>query len=176
MDFFEAVNARYSHKQRFLPEPVPRAHLEKIARAGLAAPTGSNSQSVELVILDDRTVLREVCEVTSTDGLRSTPAAIAVMTDRCTQSGPLNFEKEDYSAAVENMLLAATALGYASVWLDSILYDQETAARVRATLGAPEGMTMWAILPIGKPSGEETRRKKKPFEDRLSYNRYGARD
>jgi len=172
MDFFEAVSARYSHKQRFLSDPVPREHLIQIARAGLAAPTGGNSQSVELIILDDRAAFEEVCEVTSTEGLRSAPAGIVVMTNRKTQTSEDNFEKEDYSAAVENMLLAATALGYASLWLDSILFDPEKAARARAVLGAPEEMTMWAILPIGKPDGEGARRAKKPYSERLSYNHY----
>ena len=42
MDFFEAIEKRYSHKETFLPDPVPLADLERIAHAGLTAPSGAN--------------------------------------------------------------------------------------------------------------------------------------
>ena len=51
MDFFEASAKRYSHKEKFLPDPVPLADLERIAKAGIEAPCGNNRQSVRLVIL-----------------------------------------------------------------------------------------------------------------------------
>ncbi|MDR2571700.1 MAG: nitroreductase family protein, partial [Oscillospiraceae bacterium] len=54
MDFFEAVEKRYSHKEKFLPDAVPVEDLERIAKAGLAAPTGNNSQCVKLIILQGR--------------------------------------------------------------------------------------------------------------------------
>ncbi|MDR0503256.1 MAG: hypothetical protein LBH16_08045 [Treponema sp.] len=40
MEFFEAAEKRYSHKERLLPDPVPLKDLELIAKAGLAAPAG----------------------------------------------------------------------------------------------------------------------------------------
>ena len=99
MDFFEAVEKRYSHKERFLPDSVPEADLEQIARAGLAAPTGNNSQCVKLVILKNRDEVQKLGDIVKTDALTTAPAAIAVLTDSEGHREPYNFEVEDYSAA-----------------------------------------------------------------------------
>ena len=174
MDFFQAVEARYSHKEMFLPTSVPLEDLEKIARAGLAAPTGNNAQEVSLVLLPDRVAIDPLCDVVVTDGLRSAPAAIAVLADPSIQKEGHNYVMEDCAAAVENMLLAATALGYASVWLDGIFRRPGIQKPVLHALGAPESLYCYAVLPVGKPEGEGSRRIKRPCEERLSYGLYGT--
>ncbi|MCL2772211.1 MAG: nitroreductase family protein [Oscillospiraceae bacterium] len=172
MEFFETVEKRYTHKERFLNEPVPREHLEAIAHAGLAAPSGCNAQSVSLIIIDDPSVLDKLRGIATSAGLDTVRAVIAVMTDPTTQTNDTNYEKEDYSAAVENMLLAATALGYASVWLDGILIDRKAQQEYLRVLGAPESFHLPTILPIGKPDGAGMRRIKRPYSERLSYNQF----
>lgn len=173
MDFFETVNKRYSHKERFLPDRVPITDLEQIAKAGLAAPTGNNSQYVRLVILPDRTSLQPLCDVAPTEGLLTAPAAIVVLTDPSAQMIQWNFEVEDYAAAAAQMLLAATALGYVSLWLDSPFFDEEKQKAALAVLGAPENYHLRVVLPIGLPDGEGSRRAKMTFEQRVSYGKFG---
>ena len=109
--------------------------------------------------------------------MNTAPAAIAVLIEGnvAPTSHGVNFDKEDYSAVVENMLLGAVALGYASVWLDSPFWDGERQKKALALLGA-ETCHLWAVLPIGKPDGEGSRREKLPFSARVSYNRYEPTD
>jgi len=174
MDFFEVIEKRYSHKEKFLPDPVPLENLELIAKAGLAAPSGANGQSVRLIILPDREIIQKLCDLSPTDGLMTAPAAIALLTDSSTQTGEFNFEVEDYSAAAENMLLAAVALGYASLWLDfPYLHDDIQKAAIDI-LGAPDGYRLRVMLPIGLPDGPGTRRDKLPFDKRVSYRKFGG--
>jgi len=173
MDFFEAVEKRYSHKTSFLAEGVPLADLECIARTGLAAPSGANRQSVRLIILQNRDDIADLCAISPTIGLETVPAAIAVLTDSRTYPGKgMNFEMEDYSAAMENMLLAAVALGYVSLWLDSPFFDQQKQDAAKKVLGVPDEMHLRAVLPVGLPDGPGTRREKLPFNERVSYGRY----
>ena len=172
MDFFDAVKNRYTHKEKFLPDAVPLEALERIAEAGFAAPSGGNSQSVRLVLLPDREALQPLCDVSPAISLRTAPAAIALFTDNMTQTGELNFEIEDYSAAAENMLLAATALGYVSVWLDSPYFDKDKEAAARALLNAPKSCRLRAVIPVGLPDGPGSRREKLPYEERVFYNKY----
>jgi len=174
MDFFETVEKRYSHKERFLPDPVPLEDLELIAKAGLAAPTGNNSQYVRMIILPDRTALQPLCDIAPTDGLRTAPAAIAVLTDPSAQRYQWNFEMEDYSASAAQMLLAITALGYVSVWLDSPYFDEAKQKAALDLLGAPEGYHLRVVLPVGLPDGEGKRRDKMAFEERVSYGKFGS--
>ncbi|MCL2811172.1 MAG: nitroreductase family protein [Clostridia bacterium] len=172
MDFFQAVKNRYSHKERFLPDPVPLSDLERIAQAGLAAPTGNNTQCVRLVILPTREDVQPLCDVSPTEGLRTAPAAIALLTDASTQKGRYNFEVEDYAAAAGNMLLAITALGYASVWLDSPYFGQAEQKAALEALGVPKGYHLRVVLPVGKPDGLGSRRDKLAFSERVSYGRF----
>ena len=175
MDVMQAISSRYSHKEEFLPDAVPIEDLNRIAQAGLDAPSGNNRQIVRLIILPNRQALNPVCEVHPTSGLKTAPAAIAVLTDsKQVPADEMNFEKEDYSAAVENMLLAATGLGYVSLWLDSPYFCALREKKAKEVLGAPDCFRLWAVLPIGKPKGEGKRREKLKFSDRVSYGRYGC--
>ena len=174
MEFFEAVEKRYTHKEKFLPDAVPLEALEKIAKAGLAAPTGQNKQCVRLVILSGREEIQALCDVSPTPGLETAPAAIAVLTDSNTQSDFHNFELEDYSAATENMVLAVTALGYVTVWLDALYFDKEKNDAAIKVLGAPEGYQMRVVLPVGLPDGPGSRREKMAFDERVSYGKFGG--
>ena len=171
MDLFEALDKRYSHKERFLPDAVPIADLERIAKAGLSAPTGYNSQCVKLVILQGRNEVEPLNNVVSTDGLLTAPAAIAVLTDSQAHSNPYNFEREDYAAAATQMLLAATALGYSSLWLDSPFFDDDRQKAALDVLGASDRYHLRVVLPIGLPEGTGTRRDKLPFNERVSYGK-----
>ena len=174
MDFFQAVQERYSHKERFLPDAVPIEALRRIARAGLAAPTGNNTQCVKLVILPDRAAVQPLCDAAPTDGMLTAPAAIALLTDPSAQKGKYNFEVEDYAAAAGSMLLAATALGYASVWLDSPYFAEAAQKAALAVLGALPAYRLRVVLPIGLPDGPGSRRSKLPFHERVSYGQFGV--
>ena len=171
MDFFETIAKRHCHKERFLPNAVPTADLERIAQAGLAAPTGYNSQCVKLVILQGREEVEPLCNVVQTDGMLTAPAVIAVLTDSKAHDNPHTFELEDYAAAAAQMLLAATALGYASVWLDSPYFDISNQKAALKVLGASDRYHLRVVLPIGVPDGNGSRREKLPFNERVSYGK-----
>ncbi|MCL2819268.1 MAG: nitroreductase family protein [Oscillospiraceae bacterium] len=171
MEFFEAIDKRYSHKERFLPDAVPMTDLEQIAKAGLAAPTGNNTQCVKLVILNGRDEVQPLCDVAPTDGMQTAPAAIALLTDSTGHRPPYNFEVEDYAAAAAQILLAATALGYSSLWLDSPYFDEKKQKAALAVLGAPDKYLLRVVLPIGKPDGEGSRREKLAFNERVFYGK-----
>jgi len=173
MEFFDVIKKRYTHKERFKAISIPRSDLEAIATAGLLAPSGGNTQSVSLIIIDDKNVLDRLCDIASSDGLRSAPAAIAVLINPDMLMKETDYSKEDYSAATENMLLAATALGYASVWLDYILTDRSVQQAYLSVLEAPDNFLLPVILPVGIPDGEGSRRKKIPIEKRMFYNIFG---
>jgi len=173
MNLFEAIEKRYSHKENFLPTPVPIEHLEKIAWAGITAPSGVNRQTVRLIILPDREMIDPIHEITPHGGVSTTPAAIVVLTDNTPQDG-MDFQKEDYSAAMENILLAATALGYGSLWLDYPFFDSERQIATKKLLQIPENYHLWAVVPIGKPDSPGSRREKLPYEARVSYRNFGG--
>jgi len=69
------------------------------------------------------------------------------------------------------MLLALTALGYASVWLQGPLLNEETSQRLGQLLGLPPGKTARVVLPLGVASESGHPNEKLPFEARAWFNR-----
>ena len=85
----------------------------------------------------------------------------------------LEFQVEDCAAAVENMLLAITALGYASVWVDGWLRRENRNETIGRMLGLPNEKIVRIVLPIGVSTTEVRGPKKMDFEERASFNKYG---
>ncbi len=166
MDTFEAVNRRRSVR-KFLPEPVPREVLERIVAAGVEAPSGCNMQLREYVIVDDPALMDRIRPAgRAMDGA---PAAIVLLVKpEATQFG--EFWVQDASAAMENMLLAAVALGYAGCWVEGALRRSEDL--VREALGVPEAYRVWSLTPIGRPVEEPARPPKPAAKDVTHINRF----
>lgn len=175
MDVFEAIVRRHSYRGEFASQRVPRADLERIVDAGIRAPSGYNGQSTSFVIVDDPGLLVRMAEITASSLVAGAPAAIVVVMDPDVPADrELRFGVEDYAAAAENMLLAVTALGYASVWLDGMLRREGRAAKVGALLGVPFRREVRVILPIGVPMEARTQKEKKPFAERAWFNGWAA--
>ena len=137
MDLFDAIAKRYSYRGDFADSPVPRADLEKIVQAGIQAPSACNAQVVSFVIVDDPQLVRQVAEILDKPFCLTAKAMIVCVADPRPVYSNLSFAAEDCAAAVENVLLAITALGYASVWLDGVVRAENRAVRLGQLLGVP---------------------------------------
>jgi nitroreductase len=176
MDLFDAISNRYSYRGRFTDALVPRCDLENIARAGIQAPSACNQQIASFVIVDDLALLEQIAQIVSKPVCHSAKAMIACVADPRPVYANLSFAAEDCAAAVENMLLAITALGYATVWLDGVLRMEDRAARIGRLLGVPAEQTVRILLPIGVPAEPGEQRERFAFDQRAWFNRYGARN
>jgi nitroreductase len=94
-------------------------------------------------------------------------AIIAVALDPTTK-----FWLEDGSAAVENMLIASTALGYGSCWLEGYTLPREE--EFKALLGVPDNRRLLTLVPIGVPV-EWPEKEKKPLSEVIHWEKYGSK-
>ena len=175
MDVFEAIAKRHSYRGPFVDRDVPREDLRRIIQAGIQAPSGKNDQTTTFVIADDADLIAKIREMHPTNkAMQQARAYIACIADSNPEAtyGAHSFQVEDCAAAVENILLAVTSLGYATVWIDGWLRMEERAERIGALLGLPEGKVIRVILPIGVPAEAHKQMTKKPFEERAWFNRY----
>ena len=175
MEFFEAVRTRCSYRGNYAETPVPREDLRKIMEAGLAAPSGCNLQTTHVVGIDDPQLVKRLGGMLKKPCFASAPAAIIVLTKAVPAYRGALYNVQDYAAAIENMLLAITALGYASCWVEGYVTAYADVARsMTQTLGAPEDYTAVAYLPVGVPEDALRHVEKRGFEERAGFNGFSG--
>lgn len=172
MEVLEAIAQRHSYRGAFQNIPVSREDLTKIVMAGIQAPSGCNRQTTSFVIVDDPELLTALGVFLPKTCVKTAPAIIAVISKKDPCYREMGFDVQDYSAAVENMLLAITAMGYASVWLDGVLHVTGADEKIAALLHLPrdQHLTVSVILPVGVPEEEGTQGERLPFEERAFFN------
>lgn len=156
---------------------MPREDLVRVVQTGIQTPSGYNAQATRFVVVDDPARLAQLAAIDPGCGvLQRARAVIASIAPRGPAKGDerLFFGVEDCAAATENMLLAITVLGYASVWLDGWLRYDDHDLRMGALLGVPEDHIVQVLLPLGRPAREEQQHPKLPWGERAWFGRYGG--
>ncbi len=170
-DMIRLILERRSYRGAYKPEAVPRAHLELILRAGLAAPSGCNKQTGSLIAVDDPALLERLRAVIDPPVGETAPAMICVLSRRIIAYRDRCFAVQDYGAAIENMLLAITALGYRSCWYEGHITDEDRIGeRMARILGVPRSYELVCFLPVGIGVSEPVPPQKKPPEERAWFN------
>ena len=161
MDALEAIRKRRSVRQ-YTGDPIPREDLEKIVDAGRLAASGGNAQPWDFIVITERETI-EALKVAAR-WMDKAGAIIAVVMDPSSR-----WWVEDGSAAVENMLIASTALGYGSCWLEGYTLPREE--KFKELLGVPEEKRLLTLVPLGVPVEWPTK-EKKTLEEVLHWERY----
>ncbi len=172
MDVFEAVARRHSYRGTFTKDKIPREDLVRIVQTGIQAPSGCNAQTTSFIVVDDINTIERVAELSGSQVIANARAIIVCVVEHRAVYQEMSFGVEDCSAAIENMLLAVTALGYATVWLDGCLRVEERARKIGAVLGVPTDREVRVVLPVGAPMETVAQREKLPFEKRAAFNAF----
>jgi nitroreductase len=149
--FVQTIFARRSIR-KYTEEPVSEEAIEILLKAAMAAPSASNRMPWQFVVVTERETLDALAEAHRHGKmLFEAPLCIAVCGDLTEME---RFWVQDCSAATENLLLAATALGLGSVWLGVYPRDERVEA-VRQILALPDFITPLSLVSIGHPAEEK---------------------
>ena len=163
MDAMEAILSRRSIR-RYTDKPVPEEVITELLRAAMSAPSASNEQPWQFVIIDDRRILDEIPRFHPyAHMLKEASWAIAVCGD-LQQEMISGYWVQDCSAATQNILIAANAMGLGAVWL-GVFPREERAKTAQKLLGLPEHVMPLCFISIGYPA------EKKPPSDRYDESR-----
>ena len=136
----------------FTGEPVSKDMLETILKAGMAAPTGMNAQPWRFVVITDQDKIKEIFGTGFRSEMYTTAGAVIVVCGEAETDGrPNMFWYEDCSAATENILLAAHALGLGAVWTAGYP-AMDRVAPVSEALGIPSNVLPLCVVPLGYPA------------------------
>jgi nitroreductase len=175
MDVFEAIHRRRAVRQ-YSPAPVKKEDIHTILDAANWAPSGMNRQPWEFVVVTGKKIgeigasYRKVSEeytknwnlspmrgsLTREEFIQfagtygGAPVVIVVLTNTNESSDLRKANLESASASMENLLLAATALGLGTCWMTGPLRDEKV---LRNLLAIPEDKEIVAITPLGYPQG-----------------------
>ena len=170
-DAITAIMTRRSIRD-YSPHPVPDELIKLLVDAGMCAPSAFNERTQEFIVINDRKILDAIFNL-NPKSLQIKKASVAIMV--CGNQEREKFKGQGYwqldgSVAVENILIAANAVGLGAVWTAIYPYQDRVAA-VKKLLNLPEQVQPLCIIPIGYPA--EQKAKENRFEpSRLHTNRW----
>ena len=161
--------------RQFKAQPVEQDKVDILLKAAMAAPSALNLQPWHFIVINDK----ETIALLSGKQPTSAPLMIAVCGDTDKTMLPdgstklPDFWVEDVSAATENLLLAAHALGLGAVWT-GVYPAMDRTAEVANVLNCPQNIVPLAVVRVGYPD-ESPEPKNKFKEENISYNKFGAK-
>lgn len=147
MEAIEALLTRRAVRE-FTSQPVSEAQIETILKAAMHAPSACNQQPWHFVVVNSRERLNAITEVHPfAQMLKQAPLAIIVCADQTLETCPGNWPI-DCSAAMQNLLLAAHAIGLGGVWV-GIHPREERVEEIRKLFGLPAYIQPLGLAAIG---------------------------
>ncbi len=150
-DILEIIKRRRSIR-KFTAEPVSQEQIQALLEAAMAAPSASNRRPWEFVVINDEKRL-EALRARLPFGRYNAPLAIVVCGDmrRAYPAPGRDFWICDCSAAMQNILLAATGMGLGSVWVG--IYPIGLLVRaVSSLVNLPEHVIPLGVAYVGHPA------------------------
>ncbi len=158
--------------RKYTDQPVSEEQIEKVIRAGMAAPSAGNQQPWHFIVIDDRNILLDITRFHPySQMLKEAGCAIVVCGDTSLERHK-GYWVQDCSAATQNMLLAACELGLGSVWL-GVYPREDRVEALQKLLGIPENVIPLCIVSLGYPAEQ-----KEPVDrfnpSRIHRNKWGS--
>ncbi|MGI0070123.1 MAG: nitroreductase family protein [Nitrosopumilaceae archaeon] len=189
--FFNVLKRRRSIR-RIKDSSIPEEYIARIIAAASLAPSASNSQPWEFIVIKDHETKKKIADIIhidqeickskdffphpSPDYMIKAPYAIVVCVDpRLKQAYPgtmIDSEEvftSSYAAAIENMLLAAAALGLTTVWVSSSPVRDNL---LKKLLEIPDPIQSRAIIPVGYPEVKPRQKYERPLNELIHFNKY----
>jgi nitroreductase len=190
MDVTQAIKGRRSIR-KYRAETVPEEALQTVLEAARWAPSWSNTQCWRLIVVRNNETKSKLADILigvrpgkanpATEAVRSAPVVIAA----CAERGVSGLRKDesgqnvpatdkgdgwlmfDVALAMQNMSLAAHALGLGTVHTGSL-----DAAEAASILGVPDNVVVVELMPLGWPDEEPAARPRKEIGEFVFFEKY----
>lgn len=154
-------------------QAVPKEQVDSLLRAAMSAPTAMNKRPWQFVVIEDRAILDTISvKFPNISMAKDASVAVAVCGDMslAIEGAGRDYWIQDCSAAAENLLLAANAMGLGAVWC-GIYPIAERVESLSSMLGLPDNVIPLCVIPVGYPKGEP-KAKDKYDKSRIHFNGY----
>lgn len=166
----ETIMTRVSVRE-FTGEKISEAQIDTLLRAAMAAPSAINKQPWAFIVVTDEVLIAKLGEALPYSRCSNKPAVAIIPCgdlSKAIEGEMAAFWINDVSAATENLLLAAHAMGLGAVWT-GLHPDMNRATMVQKMLGLPEHIIPLCVVPVGVPA-EKPAVKEKYNPENIHYN------
>ncbi len=169
MDAMKAIFTRRSIRE-YTDKEISDDIIKQIIKAGFSAPSAANQQPWQFIIIDDKDILNKIPGFHQrAKFVTKAKKAILICADKKLEKFE-NYWPVDCSAATENMLLAARALGLGGCWIG--IYPQENRMQeLKNIFNLPKSVIPFSIVSLGF-TNEEQKEVDRFKEDRIHYNKW----
>lgn len=166
----ENILNRKSVRNYIKGKEITEEQINKILRAGMAAPSARNLQPWEFIVIKDRKTLESLAQKSPYGKMLSDASAAIIVAGNLNTEGVSEFWIQDTSAVTENMLLEIEALGLGAVWIGGYPKEERT-NMIKEELKLPQNIVPLNIISIGYPTGKDLPKDKwKP--EKVHYEKY----
>jgi nitroreductase len=178
-EFLELIISRQSDR-KYSDRNIEKDKLDRIVEAGRMAPSACNAQPWKFIIVNDPELVLKVADAASAKliGMNSfvaqAPVIIVIVREKSNMSSKVGatIKNKDYSLfdigiATENICLQAKAEGIGSCiigWFDEKM--------IRKLLEIPRSKRVELLITLGYSLSEQREKRRKPAEEKVSYNKY----
>jgi nitroreductase len=149
MELFEGLISRRSIR-KYTGGIIAEDKILALIKAGMYAPSARNRRPWHFIVVDDRTMMKKIMEVHPYSSMLAEAShAIVICGDEKLENGP-GYYKLDCSAASQNILLAAHAMGLGAVWL-GVEPRQERIKAISSIFGLPSHVHPLSVISLGIP-------------------------
>ncbi|NYD57196.1 nitroreductase [Nocardioides marinisabuli] len=197
MELFEAIRTTRAMRRLDPEQDVTDEDVRTILEAALKGPTGGNQQPIRWLVIRDPDIKKRLQKIyqrcwnrgrkpyedepgkvapnvlSSADHLAENLHLAPVIILACADTGAA--DKRHHASvypSVQNLLLAARALGLGTALTTAHLFEEDA---VKEVLGIPEHATTYALIPVGHPTGKWGEAKRRPLDEVSYHDRWGQR-
>jgi nitroreductase len=169
VDFFELVQKRYSVRA-YKPDPVEDDKLGHVLEAARLAPTASNRQPFQIIVIHTAGREAELRRIYGKSWFAQAPLLIAICAipaQSWIRRDGKNYADVDVTIAMDHLILAATNLELGTCWVAA--FDP---AAAREVLHLPAGVEPIAFTPLGYPADQPGPKERKPLPELVRYEHW----
>jgi len=176
MDVFKAINGRRSIRA-FTNKPVSDEDVKIILEAARQAPSAGNLQPWEFIVIRNAEIKRRLAQAAlDQTSIEEASVVIVVCADKARSSprygsrGSNLYCIQDTAAAIQNLHLAAYALGLGTCWVGAF-----NEAEARKLLNTPLNVRPVAIIPVGYSAEKPKPRPRRPLTEIVHHEKFGRK-
>ena len=167
MRFMSLVDVVLSRRsiRRYEQKEIPKDVLDRILEAGRQAPSAMNRQPWHFIVLTDYKIKKDLSRGFFNRHIKDSAVTIV----GCAYTGFIDrkWSTISTSIALQNMVIAAWAMGVGSCWIGDFKED-----KVKQLLNIPDKWKVVALVSFGYPAEKPKPKRKKPIKKIVSFNKF----